>query len=324
VAEDDLTVNEIIGRPARVSAEKTTGKFKWFAWNLPSNSYTGDTEWYFPIAAWTNEALAKIQDTAPEIDVPLAIAELKDLPRTIRSLYSRSLSPSRVADLHLTNQYGVRPIVSDVMAMLSLQRSLANRVKQHRKKYRTNRAGGSLSQGAFYIGTYNPSVDTVYNIIRYVKLVSDVERSYEHRAWFSARLTPQIPLSETLAAVVDNPLGIGQASPETLWNLIPWSFLIDYFADIADVLRVQGNLMPYHVESICIMCKATNHYHTYPRDHPLSSVTMTQKMPGRTAFVQKRRWVVRNPTATLALHPLLTGMQAANISALALSVFGKR
>lgn len=326
VAEDNLFVRRYSGQPARINGSRISGPDVCVFHNVPFVPFTNnDTTdmWSFPLTGWKNEALASIQDSAPEVDIPLNVAELKDLPRTVRSLFSRRrLSPGRANDLYLTTQFGVLPLVGVVSDLLNLQKSIANRVAQHRAKYRKRRARGTLSKSAiFFWSSTSTGGGNFYDWAGNVNLSSSTTIS--HRAWWTARLTPVQPLSETLANVVDNPLGIGEASPETLWNLIPWSFLIDYFADVSDVLRVTGNAMPYHVDSLCLMCTTTQTLESNPIWKSWFNASWNPT-PGRETFTEKWRWKYSNPTAQLALTPFLSGTQLANIASLAASLNGVR
>lgn len=330
-AEGPLTAISFKGQPIRVNGKRriTGTKTAWFS-NAPGPAgyigAVGPSQWSFPQQGWLNEAIAKIQDTAPAFDLPLSIGEVKDLPHTVRNLgrtlaSKRGLSVDDVNDLYLQAQFAARPLVSAALDLLNLQKSIAQRCKSHRRKHREKSAGGRLSSSAIYLGGYHPSNGQFF--LPYSGTIYG-SREYEqsHEAWYSARLEPVLSLSETLEAVVSNPFGVGRLSAETAWNLIPWSFLVDYFADVSDVLRATDNVLPYKIKSICLMCK-TEEKMVHKAIRP-SSFVEWGTTDGEITAITKNRWVHNNPTARLALTPFLSWGQLANMASLAAAGSGRR
>lgn len=341
-AEGDLNTIKFSGQPARLNGIARAGLYDIVYRHCPFHMGLGQyTNTYtFPLLGWKNEALGKVQDIKADFDLPLQIAELKDLPGTIKSLFRGALSRARSlgvsaaplahaartvakhpTDVYLTQQFGINPIVGAVGDLLGIQESIARRMAQHEKKFRTKRSGGSLSSSAVFNwpgvaytgGKSFPFIGTV---------LTDIEHNPTHKAWFTARLSPTIPLSDILHKVADNPLGIGEPTMETLWNVIPWSFLVDYFADVSDFLALQGNIMPYKVDSVCLMCTTVHRLREVPR--PKIAYPNLSFSPSSITITRKFRWVYGNPTPQLALTPFLSGTQVANIAALAVSLSGGR
>lgn len=324
VAEDGLLIRKIVGQPARV-----TKIVRWYSWSkgwavgrhLPMNWAGGSYQnWTFPTSEWKTLALSRIQDSAPIVDLPLAIAELKDLPRTVRSLIkaARRQSPSTeaLADLHLSTQFGVIPVIGVVGDLLNLQRSIAKRMERLRRKHRSKRAGGSLPPLATWwgswpstTGTYVPGVDVTFTHAESVRT--------SHSAWYTARIQPRFSLPETLDQGVSNALNLTGVSVETGWNLIPWSFLVDYFANVSSFIRAHENKVLFDVKSICIMCKTEVNVTATSPTHSAAWVTEYQGRPGKYAIVEKHRWVESNPRPELVASPILSWGQLANIAALA-------
>lgn len=280
--------------------------------------------WTFPTPIWITEALSKVQDTGPIVDIPLNIAELKDIPRTLRTLFRTAIRkgkiPEDIADAHLTNQFGIQPLVSTAIDLLSLQRSIADRMRRHRRKYRTHRARGRLNTPASYDWTawWNPVVDTYVPKLGY-SWKADVSRSTASEQWYSAKIEPQVSLPDILAESAANPTGIGNASLATMWNLIPWSFLVDYFTNLGDALELIGNRMPYRVTELCLMCTATIKCKVVPRNETYR-ITSSQRKNGTMRFIEKRRFVFNNPTPAIGFTPVLSGKQVANLVALAVGL----
>jgi hypothetical protein len=132
-------------------------------------------------------------------------------------------------------------------------------------------------------------------------------------------LEPTGDLPKVLQELVDNPFAIGNPSIGDLYNLLPWSFLADYFSSLGDYVEHQSNLMPYKVTSLCLMCTAEVRFHVTVGTSPSNRITDTAKVNGEYTMEEKYRWVYYNPMAAPAFSPLLTGNQVANIAALAIA-----
>lgn len=281
--------------------------------------------WTFPTDAWLTEVIKRTQDTGPIVDIPLSIAELKDLPRTIRHLGERILtraSVKGVADDALALQFGFLPVLRDAANLVTLQRSLAARMARHRRKYRTRRSRGKLSTPAVYVGWayWFPSSVGTYTSWGNFGTTFNATQTRDpapSEQWFSAKIEPQHSLPEVLSEACRNPTGVGEASLSTLWNLIPWSFLIDYFSNLGDVIGLIGNRMPYKITSVCLMCTARLEVTQTPIMNTHPWIISQEWSEGKYAVVEKRRFVYGNPTAGVQFTPLISSGQAAMIAALA-------
>lgn len=75
-----------------------------------------------------------------------------------------------------------------------------------------------------------------------------VEHTVETEYWFSGAFRYYIPGGnstqdkwERYAAEADRLLGV-DLTPEVLWNLAPWSWMLDWFGDVGDVMTNVSNL----------------------------------------------------------------------------------
>jgi hypothetical protein len=102
-------------------------------------------------------------------------------------------------------------------------------------------------------------------------------------------------------------------SKAALWNALPWSFLIDYFAGIGNYMESSRGYVRYETTSMCVML-------TQKVESTLTNVRLypgCSYSGGRMTTTEKWRSVHANPIATVAADPFLGGRQLLNIGALA-------
>jgi hypothetical protein len=83
----------------------------------------------------------------------------------------------------------------------------------------------------------------------------------QRKVWFSARYEPQFEVpnfaANSRAAELIRALGLtgGKQTALTIWNAIPWSWLIDYFLNVGDYMEATLGKLPYQLETITIMVR---------------------------------------------------------------------
>jgi hypothetical protein len=268
---------------------------------------------------WQTKALANLNPSAPKVDLPLFLFEFKDFPAMLKNLgdvLGNKQHPRDIPEGYLAYSFGWAPLVSDLMKLLEIQKSI-----EDRKRYLRALEGGThirrqLGSGVlqhvflpdgFNMGVTNWTLTPIF--------VADVTIVEKQKVWFTANaklLTdlPAVSSPDELATVLS--LGLVM-SPSTLWNMVPWSWLIDYFFNIGDLLESLRGWIPLSVPQMCIMA----------RNESSSTLTNIRKHPGiswsggttirRTA---KQRHVVYEPMPFLTADPFLSFGQMANLGAL--------
>lgn len=196
--------------------------------------------------------------TRPSVNLGESLGELQDLPRmlktsakgfhdTWRSMRGSrtSFGPKKVADHWLNTQFGWLPFLSDLRGLYKTTRQLhwkLKRLRQYNGKW--EKRGGTFdtdttqsvpSHVTNTVGLW-PSPAGVLN-------VSGGERKYtlttSRRVWFVARFRYYIPGKpgswQWTARAVALLYGL-QPSPSLIWELTPWSWLIDWWSNVGDVI----------------------------------------------------------------------------------------
>lgn len=225
--------------------------------------------------------------TAPEIDLTLFIGELKDLPKLFARAAYAPKSAKEAGGAYLNQVFGLQPTLSDILKICEIivkmvpqlkqfQRDSGNQVrrKRYRQLWEHNNGGVTTIPNASRLGTLTlGGVTLQYGGVHYVPTGAGVpyvpELSWSLTASESVRMFATfeyfIPQPSGLAGRLDNykrqaerVLGSG-VTPGLLYDLSPFSWLVDWFIDIGGLLRYQEQVASFNVV-------ATKAGHIYQRD----------------------------------------------------------
>lgn len=282
------------------------------------------------------EGLAKTNPNRPVVDLPILLFELRDLPRMLQDwggqiaktrMMVRSRGSSvdvkyisrRSASNFLSWEFAIKPFLSDLAKMLDFQAHVDKRVNALKKlgSGATVRSATVWQDVGIPSSTVNQHVTTLsseFNRVNYV-------RRTERKRWVSTKWKPLSPLPDTDAELrklaVRLVFGL-DISFATLWEAMPWSWLIDWFTNVGDIVNGARNTIPVSHSGTCIM--------RYSRTH-IEILGFTEKDVGCTYVVtpspSSNEQKVRVLAPSVALPefslPFLDGRQLSILSALAVS-----
>lgn len=210
------------------------------------------------------KAVSIVRPTAGETDLSTAIGELmrEGLPSLIgaRSWRERTFRLRNAGDEYLNVEFGWEPIVREVT---SVGNSLINSdrlITQYerdigrlvRRQYRFPEERSVTSE---LLGTSKQPDTITYSSGltggtaiggRWTK-----QSTVTKRRWFSGAFRYGTPLpfdkvekSASLAQKADHLLGLS-LTPDVLWNLTPWSWALDWFANTGDVLSYASDVVTH-------------------------------------------------------------------------------
>lgn len=202
-------------------------------------------------------AIARCEPTNSVADLSTALSELlrEGLPSLVGSQTWRNRADGlrkNASGEYLNVQFGLAPLLKDIsnvaMAIKKSDEILAQyerdagRVVRRRYYFPSERTEETVE----VLSTAYPSVNGgTYPILRLPQFVGRTYRTREtvRQLWFSGAFTYALPsgydsrnrLSE-LTAKSEKLFGL-KADLETLWNIAPWSWAIDWFANTGDVIH---------------------------------------------------------------------------------------
>jgi len=227
----------------------------------------------------TWSALAKSNPSAPTVSVPTFLAELKDIPGLIKDLRgvpndlrrlwkSFALVPAairnwgndllrQVAKGHITWRWAIKPMLSDLRKMLDFCADVDKTMRKlgtlHEKgSLRTRVSLGHESTKEADVDVFLQSNLDVWKAKRMTRTTRDtwfccrwittgftrIPTDYDERLALARRLTYGITSYEALA---------------TLWEILPWSWFVDWFAGVGTVIQACNNTLSLTPTGSCIM-----------------------------------------------------------------------
>jgi hypothetical protein len=227
----------------------------WQSFTFPPSASSSESE----LQALGAKAVANCAPTNSIADLGVTLAEVirEGAPKLLGSLFWRSRTkdlkelPSSAGSEYLNAEFGWKPLVSDVTdlakGVVNLDRVLEQLIRDSGRQVRRSyffptvysesstviRENISAELDPGHSSFYGWGLTNKGRVVRY--------RQTTIRRWFKGAFTYHLPpewregLMGSVAAARDL-LGLN-LTPEVLWNLAPWSWAVDWFAGIGDVLH---------------------------------------------------------------------------------------
>jgi hypothetical protein len=205
--------------------------------------------------AQLSHVLANSAPFTPEwygLDAILQLKDFRNLPRQIRDMGGDILSGSArrtgrtVANGQLLATFGIAPFISDLQKSLDFVDRANRRFKdleamkrpegasKNQTSYRDH-AGPTFQGIQYYTGLYFASA-------RGKLYLSTERKSWCTITWnINPSALPDLgdPANHARASAIANGYAF---DPHTLWDLMPWTWLIDWFTNMDDFIRLSNNI----------------------------------------------------------------------------------
>lgn len=189
------------------------------------------------------ESYNRMKPTQPDFNALNAIYELREVPGMLRQRFHKN-GLKNIGSYYLALKFGWEPLLNDVRSFVQTHIKSNKRLKQlmrdNGRPVRRNitlRSSGETDYGET-VPAYNifPSLHTDY-IVRMTHRVDMVRNS---RVWASARFRYHLPPGNTESywtrMMMARIFGFAP-SPSVVYNAIPWSWLVDWFSNLGDVIE---------------------------------------------------------------------------------------
>jgi hypothetical protein len=257
--------------------------------------------------AYAAQAAARTNPSSPYVDIPVNILELGDVARLLSEVSSNL---KRIAATNIKYQFGIMPIAGDLAKLVNFAEQVDRRVKQiqklRTKGLRRTITLASLSKSELQNRVLN-SEDAYWTADLEVQTTCVVKG---HCRWVPTMDISHLSQPEMTALAKKAVLGL-TVDFSTLWEAMPWSWLIDWGTSMGDFLKAQRNIIPAQLETVTIS-RALETTYTWPG---------ADWGYGRITPINIRRWggyrkpLVVAPTAHL---PFLSGEQVGILASLAI------
>lgn len=238
-----------------------------------------------------SQLAARTNPNKPAMDLPVFLFELHDLPGMLTSigkvakelpamvelvkragetllvdsryLYGRRRNPvgfsrflgSEFGNANLAYQFGWAPLLSDLLKLTGFAEAYENKRKQFTKLLKTgtlrrrvnidSQSAVEVLAEAFHSSGFSSKGSTVR------KTTAD---RWGVTRWEASLHPPESEPSQV--ELVRATLGL-DLTPAQIWAAMPWSWMIDYFADIGSYLDAHRNTIPVRCEKAVVMTRTT-------------------------------------------------------------------
>lgn len=227
--------------------------------------------------------LAQANPSRPYVDSMIFVGELRDFPRMGKDIWhqanrlykgmSRRMSHRERldrafknamrevghADEHfVANQFGWLPFVNDVMKYTEVGDVVEKRFRQLKNMQRT----GSSSRNVTIENLGSNSTSTIPLDTVWYSLDATLKRAYSTKVWGSGKfiLEENSPIrkaddQELMHLARKAVMGL-HVDGSTAWNLMPWSWLIDWGTNVGDLIESSRNIIGAKSSgSVCVMTR---------------------------------------------------------------------
>lgn len=294
-----------------------------------------------PTGATGAQLFAATNPTRAAVKLPVALFELRELPALYHqalslltkrrdSRFIRLLSEKGVADANLLVRFGLMPVFSDVKNLFLMPDSIKKRAREWerlasgkglKRRVKLGSAKMTVSPGGVTIGGLYSS--------RFGVQYPEGERRSESwgvATWKPSGNSPYASLPPSIPEIRGMLLGLKTFQQvSNLWDALPWTWLIDYFSSVGDVLEANqgrhlvtpsgGCIMTTTIETHTMKSKTVNSI-GYPADRRTVSFLGGQKVG--------HRYTRRIASASVqAYMPTLSNGQLSILGSLLVSRFGR-
>jgi len=298
--------------------------------------------------SWT--ILSKANPSAPDVSLPTVLAEMKDIPSLMQSWYKLFVRrprdpitkeflfrgylpphwklmlqrlPEIIASGHLTWRWAIAPFIRDIRKMCDFTFLMNKRLGELRKLKdgQTIRRRIPLGEDYQVIDEPNRILHSEGIVIRGTRRTAYTSKMWgtvkykipsEH-AWFFKSDDDLVNLAKRLT--------YGLTSYEALataWELMPWSWFVDWFTGIGTVINATNNTLGL-VHSDCCLMRHSRSESEFIINPAVSESWASPNSDFFEAFDRKERYVVAPliPFAPSYL-PLCTGKAVSILASLAI------
>jgi len=265
-------------------------------------------------------ALKFLADTHPfrsEFSVPTAIAELLDMGQLFK-MAAKSYA-GLLGGGYLNYRFGIVQFHKDIQTLSTITTSIESRIKEFdsmnlfgglrrapkKPLYSTSGSAQSISTLHSEFGTF---VDATKSTNWTYRITGSVRWRWKGGIYVS--LSKLEAFNEAVKAVLD----LGELDASTIWNSIPWTWLVDYFADIGSYLQAHENDGIVEPFDLCIMRAYRGKEAYVPR--PTGYVGMTLSAGSTWTEINSRDVITSVPLLPPIRLGLLSKSQALVITSL--------
>lgn len=265
---------------------------------------------------YATRAAARTNPSRPYVDIPVNILELGDIAQLIRSTGRNIIE--RAAGHNLRYQFGIRPLVGDLVKLMNFRDQLSRRIKELerlqgpkglRRTLSLDSGSSSGKTGTIFMQSNLASVNAVFDWVTSVEVKA-------HVRWRAGgglgRLKTAADRERAATRAI---LGLTIDS-STLWEGLPWTWMIDWCTNVGDYFKANRNIVPATLIGVYIMRHTRTEYSWGGANF---SSNPTGHCSGGSFFREQKLRSSSVPVAPTAHFPFLDGNQVGILGSLAVT-----
>jgi len=268
---------------------------------------------------WAWKILAKSHPEKTEVLAPQYLGEMPEIPQLLRW---RGLSLlQRVGKTILLDRWVSQPLLSDLQSMYKFNNLVHNRLMELNKIAEGKSLGKrvSLGQGQKTV-TRSISMESVAAPVSANEMSQYSYRAWGTVQWFAPLWSPyrSMPPPQLRNEAINSLLGLStKGALETLWELIPWSWLIDWMSNVGTMISGFHNALRLTYRGMCLIVHSKSESTFTPL--PLTGrYQNTIVSPVTSSWERKKRYANLAPILPVPIFemPILNARRLSTLGAL--------
>lgn len=258
-------------------------------------------------------AAARTNPSRPYVDVAAEVLQMVDLIHLLRRAGKSALK--RLANGNLSIQFGASPLMGMSMKLFKFADQLDRRMKEMHRLQSDHGYRKTINLGTFSAsGSYSKTIQSQGVFINKPFFANTKEVVKAHARWIPSGNFRSLDSHHLRLLTHEVMLGMKRGNFHidlaTLWELIPWSWLIDWGGDVGKYFSANRNLVDATFGGVTVMRETVTTY-----TEPGGTVAGVRHEPVSIKRINKRRnRISLSPTAQF---PLLNGNQMGILASLA-------
>jgi hypothetical protein len=224
---------------------------------------------------YATQAAARSNPSRPYVDIPVNILELRDVVSLIRhrgrgilvgsedqGLRRRFRHSRNVGNTNLFYQFGIAPLVGDLVKLRNFHDQVQQRINQMERLASSNGLRRTMNIGAWEAhASYSRVMQSNQHF--WTDTVEQVTRQTirAHCRWLPEGSFAGLTLADRQRLAMNAVLGLTIDS-STLWEALPWSWLIDWASNIGQFMTATRNIIPATLSGVHIMRETRSTFRT--------------------------------------------------------------
>jgi hypothetical protein len=247
----------------------------------------------------------------PYVDVPVNVLQLGELTQLVKSVGGNILR--QAARKNIEYQFGIAPLVGDLVKLLNFHDQTNRRIKEIKRLAGPRGLRKTYDYGS-WSNTSGKEVifqsDTA-SIRSWCTGTTTVGKRC-HVRWHATDDLQRYRSNSQLRKLAQKAVLGMTFDAYTAWQIMPWSWFIDWGFDISAYLKASRNIVPAQLGSCVVMTHTKTEWTCPSFTHPtMSGITMSS-----VKSVKERKMRQPAVVSPIAHFPLLSGNQMGILSSL--------